>query len=109
MLLSAFNELKAKMYIIFQDQSEQDESHIGSRSPTLGTVEFQLEDVFIAIFTLNMDGKPNMVELFILGPSMARMVLSTMARQRMVGKNVKPQETVGERKLLDCGQSRPEF
>ena len=38
-------------------------------------VEFQLEDVFLVIFTLNMDRKPNMVEPFILGPSMARMAL----------------------------------
>ena len=33
---------------------------------------------------LNMDRKPNVVELFILGPSMARMALSWVARQRMV-------------------------
>ena len=31
-----------------------------------------------------MDRKPNMVELFILGPSMARMALSRVARQRVV-------------------------
>ena len=37
-------------------------------------VEFQLEDVFVVIFILNVDRKPNVVELFILGPSMARMV-----------------------------------
>ena len=48
-------------------------------------VEFQLEDVFLAIFILNMDRKPNGVELFILGPSKARMALSRMAKQRMVG------------------------
>ena len=49
---------------------------MGSRNPTtLGMVEFQLEDVFLVIFTLNMDRKPNMVEPFILGPSMARMAL----------------------------------
>ena len=44
-------------------------------------VEFQLEDVFLVIFTLNMARKPNVVELFILGPSMARMALSRVARQ----------------------------
>ena len=47
-------------------------------------VEFQLEDVFLVIFILNMDRMPNVVELFILGPSMTRMALSRVARQRMV-------------------------
>ena len=61
-------------------------------------VEFQLEDVvrgetdktfkqlpdriMYGIFILNMDRKPNMVELFIFGLSMARMALSKVARQR---------------------------
>ena len=35
-------------------------------------VEFQLEDVFLVIFILNMDRKSKLVEIFILGPSMAR-------------------------------------
>ena len=48
-------------------------------------VEFQLEDVFFVIIILNMERKPNVVELFILGPSKARVALSRMARQRMVG------------------------
>ena len=30
-------------------------------------IEFQLEDVFLVIFILNMDRKPNVMELFILG------------------------------------------
>ena len=30
-------------------------------------VEFQLEDVFLVIFILNTDKKPNVVEFFILG------------------------------------------
>ena len=51
-------------------------------------VEFQLEDVFLVIFILNMDRKPNVVELFILGPSMTRMALSRMARKRMVGSAI---------------------
>ena len=46
---------------------------------------FHLEDVLLVIFILNMDWKPNVVEFFILGPSMARMPLSRLARQRMVG------------------------
>ena len=66
-----------------------------------------------------MDRKPNMGELFVLGPSKARLALSRVARQRVVGQKVRttttdsrsgwPQETVGERKNLDCCQSRPEF
>ena len=47
-------------------------------------VEFQMEDVFLVVFILNMDRKPNVVEFFILGPSMARMALSRVARQSMV-------------------------
>ena len=58
--------------------------HFGSSSPTtFRMVESQLEDVFLVIFIFNMDRKPNLVELFIVGPSMARMALSWMARQRM--------------------------
>ena len=53
-------------------------------------VEFQLEDVFLVTFILNMDRKPNVVELFILGPSLARMGLLRMARQRMVGSALNP-------------------
>ena len=52
---------------------------------TFRMVESQLEDVFLVIFILNMDKKPNMVELFILGPPMARMALLWMAKQRMAG------------------------
>ena len=48
-------------------------------------VEFQLEDVFLVIFFLNMDRKPNVVDFFFLGPSMATMALSRVARQRVVG------------------------
>ena len=51
-------------------------------------VEFQPEVVFFVIFILNMDRKPNVVEFFILGPSMARMALSRVARQRMVGSAI---------------------
>ena len=65
---SAFNELKA--------------------SPrTLRMVEFQLEDVFLVLFILNVDRKPNVVEFFILGPSVARMTLSRMTK-RMVGSSI---------------------
>ena len=38
----------------------------------------------------NNDRKPNVVELFILGPSKARMALSRMARQRMVRSAITP-------------------
>ena len=63
--------------------------HIGSSSPTtLGVVELQLEDVFLIIFILNIDRKPKVVEIFILGPSMARLALSRVARQRMVGSAI---------------------
>ena len=56
------------------------------RNPTtLQMVEFQLEHVFLVIFILNMDRMPIVVEVFILGPSMARVALSRVARQRMVG------------------------
>ena len=48
--------------------------HIGSRSSTtLRMVEFQLVDVFLVIFILNMDRKPNVVDEELMGPSMARM------------------------------------
>ena len=50
----------------------------------LGWLCSQLEGVFLVIFILNMDRKPNAAELFILGPSMASMALSRVARQRMV-------------------------
>ena len=53
---------------------------------TLRMVEFQLENVFLVIFILNMDVKPNVVEFFILGQSKARM--ARMARQRMVGSAI---------------------
>ena len=57
--------------------------HNGPRSSnTLGVVEFQLTDVFLII---SMDRKPNVCEFFILGPYMARLVRSRVARQRMVG------------------------
>ena len=84
MRLSAFNEYKAKEYLIFQCTADKANRHIGYSSPTtFRMVEFQLEDVFIVIFILNMVRKPNVVEFLILGPSMARMALSRMARQRM--------------------------
>ena len=47
-----------------------------------------MEDVFLAIFILNMDRKPNGVEFFILGPSKARKALSRMAKQRMMGSAI---------------------
>ena len=50
--------------------ADKTKRHIGSSSPTtFRLVEFQLEDVFLVIFILNMDGGPNVIELFILGPS----------------------------------------
>ena len=51
-------------------------------------VKFQLQDVFLVIFILNMVRKPNVLEFFILGPSMARKALSRVARQRMVGSAI---------------------
>ena len=51
-------------------------------------VEFQLEDVFSSSFIFNMDRKPNVVEFFILGPSMARLALTRVARQRIVGSAI---------------------
>ena len=61
-----------------------------------------------------MDRKPNVVEFFILGPSMARMAPSRVASQRMVGPATTTttpesrsnllQETAGERKGLSCCQ-----
>ena len=69
-----------------QDNCVNDQIKIISSSPTtLRMVESQLEDIFLVIFILNMNRKPNQVEIFILGPSMARVTLSWMARQRMVG------------------------
>ena len=61
--------------------------HNGSRSPTtLFMVEFQLEDVFLVIVIIfKLVTKPNMVEFVILGPPIARMALSRVARQRVVG------------------------
>ena len=69
MLLSAFNELTRQRCTSNSDALEDKTKwHIGSRSPTtLRMVEFQLEDVFLVIFILNMDRKPNVVEFFILG------------------------------------------
>ena len=62
-------------------------------------------------------GRPNVVELFIFGPSMGRLALSRMARQRMVGSAITPttpesrtdwcKETcteTSERKGLNCCQ-----
>ena len=54
------------------------------RTRQTNNVEFQLEDVFLVIFILNMDRKPNVI----LGPSMARMALSRVARQRMVESTI---------------------
>ena len=63
---------------------------------------------------LNMDRKHKVTEFIILGPSVARMALSRVAGQRMVGPSIttttpesrsdEPQETVGERKGLNCCQ-----
>ena len=66
-----------------------------------------------------MDRKPNVEEFFILGPSLARMALSRVARQRMVGSAIttttpesrtdKHKETctgTSERKSLSCCQVR---
>ena len=62
---------------------------IGSISPTtLRMFEFQLSDVFLFIFIVNMDRKHNVVELFIFGPPRARMALSRMVRQRMAGSAI---------------------
>ena len=82
-----------------------------------GTAKFRTPTTIIIIFKLVT--KPNMVEFVILGPSMAKVALSWVARQRVVGQKVQtkttdsrseqPQETVGERDGLDCCPSRPEF
>ena len=58
---------------------------VSSSPTTLRIVESQLEDAFLVIFILNMDRKPNLLEIFILGPSMASMALSRVVRHRMVG------------------------
>ena len=63
--------------------------HIGSLIPTTcRMVEFQMEDVLLVIFILNMVRKPNVAEFFSLGPPMARMALSRVARERMVGSGI---------------------
>ena len=46
-----------------------------SSPTTFRMVEFQLEDICLVIFILNMDRKPSVVEYCMLGPSMARMAL----------------------------------
>ena len=56
-----------------------------------------------------MDRKPNVVEFFVLEPSMARMALSRVARERMVrpapeSRSGQLQETVGKRRGLNCCQ-----
>ena len=48
-------------------------------------VEFQLEDVFLVIFILNMDRKPNVVEFFILGSSMATIAISKGGKTKTGG------------------------
>ena len=78
--------------------------------PSLGVVEFQLADVFLVIFILNMDRKPNVVEFFILGPSMARLALWRVARQRMVGSAIttttpESSNSTGTRRLARKSQS----
>ena len=80
-----------------------------------GTAKFRTPTTVTIIFKLVT--KPNMVEFVTLGPSMARMALSSVARPRVVGQKVKttttasrsekPQETIGEPEGLDCCQSRP--
>ena len=55
---------------------------------TFRMVEFQLADVFLIIFIFNMYRRLKVVVFFILGPSMARLALSRVARQRMVGSAI---------------------
>ena len=50
--------------------------------------EVQLKDTFLVIFILDMDKKPNVVEFFILGPSMARQALTRVVRQSVVGSAI---------------------
>ena len=89
----------------FADKTEQ---HIGSRSPTtLRMGEFQLEDVLLVIFILNMDRTPNVVEFFILGPSMARVVGSAITTTTPESRTDQYKETCSgrsERKGLNCCQ-----
>ena len=59
---------------------------MGPRSPTtLRMIEFQLERSIFQHLHPQHGQKVNVVEFFILGPSMARLALSRMARQRIVG------------------------
>ena len=83
-----------------------------------GTAKFRTPTTIIIVIIFKLVTKPKVVEFFILGPSMARMALSWVPRQRVVGQKVttttdslseQPQETVGEREDLDCCPSRPEF
>ena len=53
-----------------------------------GVDEFPLARTFLFIFILDMERKLEVVEFFILGPSMTRLALSRMARQRMVGSTI---------------------
>ena len=67
-------------------RTRQNNKHILSRSPTTSrVVEFPLARVFLIVFILDMERKLEVVEFFILEPSTARLVLSRMERQRMVG------------------------
>ena len=51
-------------------------------------LSFNWPTYFSACSSSNIGRKPNVVEFFILGPSMARLALSSVARQRMVGSAI---------------------
>ena len=84
MRLPASTKSRKRSTSCSNELADKAKRHIQSSSPTTcRKVESQLEDVFLVIFILNMDRRHNLVELFILGPPMARMAHSWMARQRM--------------------------
>ena len=70
MLLSAFNELKAKEYLKFQCICGQDRKTHWIQQPKniFRMVEFQLEDVFLVIFHLQHRQKAQRGGVLHLGP-----------------------------------------
>ena len=106
MLLSAFNELKAKEYTRFQCICGQDKMTQWKPAVQqhLGMVEFQLEGrISRDLHSHSTWTEPNVVEFFILGPSLARMALSRVARQRMVGSAMTT--TTSESRTAKCKET----
>ena len=85
-----------------------------------GTAKFRTPTTIITITIIfKLVTKSNVVEFVILGTNLARMALSWVARQKVVGQKVRttminsrsqqPQETFGMSGKLDCCPSRPVF